>query len=253
MISVNEILKRHGIGESLGIKIKETKGYGESYKTITRCKKTAINEETIAIKNGINGVVRDQIQARGESTNIKVDDNIKVRSYKEIKRENGLTPRSKKFFGLGRDTVIKCLGHTRESVRSIMKKEFGKPEIKGNKDIFKNGDIVIRYDKEDYTAGIDIFKGEFQNFSKRNKIIIGEPEHEFEKRMDKLFGRTLLDKGNGVYYERYRDCTIRCKDGKVHSVTFNYDRAKIEAEREKRAREYERQMNTLANIKYIYS
>ena len=253
MISINEILKRHGIGESLGIKIKETKGYGENYKKITKCKSLAISGETKAIKNSINGVIKEQIQARGESSNIKVEDNVEIKSYKDIKKENGLVPRSEKFLGLGKDTVIKCLGHTRETVRSIMKKEFGKPKIDGTKDIFNNGDIIIRYDKEDYTAGIDIFKGELQNFSKRDKIIIGEPEDEFEKRMDKLFGRTLLDKGNGVYYERFRDCTIRCKGGKVHSVTFNYNRAKIEKERRERAQAFERRMNTLASIKYVTS
>ena len=253
MININEILRRNGIGESLGIKIKDTKSYGESYKKLTKCKSLAIAGETKAIKNSINGVIKDQIQARGESSNIKVEDDLRIKSYKDIKRENGLIPRSEKFFGLGRDTVIKCLGHTREQVRSIMKKEYGKPRIAGDKDIFNNGDIVIRYDKEDYTAGIDIFKGEFQNFSKRDKLIIGEPEEEFEKRMNKLFGRTLLDKGNGVYYERSRDCTIRCKGGKVHSVTFNYDRKKIEEERRRRAREYEQRLNNLANIKYIYS
>lgn len=93
MISVNEILKRHGIGESLGIKIKETKGYGENYKKITKCKSLAIAGETKAIKNSINGVIKDQIQARRESSNIEVADDIAIKSYKEIKKANGITTR----------------------------------------------------------------------------------------------------------------------------------------------------------------
>lgn len=251
MRSINEILKRNGIGEALGIKIKETKSFGENYKKNTKAKMLSISGETKSLKNGINDLIRSKTSAVGESKGIDTLDNTEMKSYTDYKKELGLVPSSEKFFGLGKDTVIKCLGRTREDARSIMKKKYGKPEIKGNVDSYMNGDIIIRYDKEYYVSGIDIFKGEVQNFSKKDKIIIGEPEDAFEKRMDKLFGRTLLDKGNGVYYERLRDCTIKCKNGTVNSVTFNYDRKKIAAEKEARAKEFNRRMNTLANIKYV--
>lgn len=100
MINVNEILKRNCIGESFGIKIKKTKGFGESYKKVTRAKSNAISAETKAIKNGINEVVRDQITAKGESTNIKIEENVEVKSYKEYKKELGLIP-------IGKSKVIK--------------------------------------------------------------------------------------------------------------------------------------------------
>lgn len=95
MMSINKILERHGIGESFGIKIKKTKGLGESYKTVARCKKLAIAGETKAIKNGINEVVRDQIRARGESTNVKVVPNVEIKSYRELKAQNGLVSKIK--------------------------------------------------------------------------------------------------------------------------------------------------------------
>lgn len=251
MRSINEILKRNGIGEALGIKIKETKSFGENYKNNTKAKLYSISGEIKLLKNGINDVIRSNTSALGESKGIDTLDNTEMKSYTDYKKELGLVPSSEKFFGLGKDTVIKCLGRTRENARSIMKKQYGKPTIKGNVDSYMDGDIIIRYDKEDYVSGIDIFKGEVQNFSKKDKIIIGEPEDAFETRMDKLFGRTLLDKGSGVYYERLRDCTIKCKNGKVNSITFNYDRKKIEAEKEARAKEFNRRMNTLANMKYV--